>query len=98
MILRYCRFYWPCLLAINKALTVSVTPYHLARHVWHVGYAVIRRAASLRKRLCPWVEELYREITDGKPMRKFTLMVKIITAKIGRFELVQRWYRHWYHR
>jgi hypothetical protein len=49
-------------------------------------------------RLGPWVETLHREITDGKPVRRLELMVKIIVAELGHSELVERWYRHRYPR
>jgi hypothetical protein len=64
--------------------------------VWHIGREVVLRAATLLRRLCPWVERLYREITDGNAVRDTAFMVKVVTAKLGRFELVERWYRHRY--
>jgi len=96
MVMRYCRFFWPCLLALNNALAEGSTPYHLARHVWHVGFGVIKRAAGLLRRLVPWVEGLHRELTDGAPAQTLERMVKIITAKLGHIQLLQRWYRHRY--
>jgi hypothetical protein len=96
MVMRYCRFFWPCLIALYQTLAGGATPYHLARYVWHVGREVILRAATLLRRLCPWVERLYREITDGNAARDTASMVKAVTAKIGRLELVERWYRHRY--
>jgi hypothetical protein len=96
MVMRYCRFFWPCLLVLSGNLAAGVSPRHLSEQVWHVGQGVILRAAALIARLGPWVERLHREITDGKPMRRFELMVKIIVAKLGRAELVERWYRHRY--
>ena len=96
MVMRYCRFFWPCLLTLSGNLDAGVSPSHLSEQVWHVGRGVILRAAALMDRLGPWVERLHREITDGKPMRRLELMVKIIAAKLGRPELVERWYRHRY--
>jgi hypothetical protein len=96
LVLRYSRFFWPCLLVLSQALAAGETPYHLARHVCHVGRGVILRAAVLLKHLGPWVEELHRELTEGRPARELALMVKIITAKLGRIELGERWYRHRY--
>ena len=54
----YCRFYWFYLLAVQRALARGSTPYHLGRHVWHVGRAVILRVGALLRRLEPWVEAL----------------------------------------
>jgi hypothetical protein len=96
MVMRYCRFFWPCLIALYQTLADGSTPYHLARYVWHVGREVILRAAALLRRLCPWVGRLYREITDGNAVRDTAMMVKVVTAKLGRLELVERWYRHRY--
>jgi hypothetical protein len=45
-----------------------------------------------------WVVELHREMTDGGDVRDAEYMVKIITRKIGRCELSNRWYRHHYPR
>jgi len=96
MVLRYCRFFWPCLLALEQALATGSTPYHQAQHVWHVGWGVIVRARALLNRLTPWVEELHRELTDGGRVRGLGSMVQIITRKLGRIELLDRWYRHRY--
>jgi hypothetical protein len=94
MIIRYCRFFWPCLLAVQNARTLDLTCYHIARNVWFVGQRVIRRSSALFERMRIWIEQLYREITAGGLVRQVGLMVKIITLKIGRIELSNRWYRH----
>jgi hypothetical protein len=96
LVVRYCRFFWPCLLAIRDALASGSTRFRLARHVWHVGWGVIQRAAALLNQLLPWVTDLHQELTDGKPVRELALMVKVITAKLGRLELSHRWYRRRY--
>jgi hypothetical protein len=96
MVMRYSRFFWPCLLSLQQALSTGSTIYHQARHVWCVGWGVIRRAKGELNVLTSWVERLHRELTDGKPQRDLALMVKIITGKIGRLELIERWYRHRY--
>ena len=98
MVMRYCRFFWPCLLSVKGALDAGSSCYHVAHHVWHVSWAVIQRAAVLVQRLGPWVNGLHQELTNGGPARELELMVKIVTAKIGRLELVHRWYRHRYPR
>jgi hypothetical protein len=98
MVLRYCRFFWPSLLAIKKALASGSTPYYLAQHVWYVGRRVIVRAAALLDRLDTWCGQLYQEVTDGAPACELGFMVKIVTRKLGRIELVDRWYRHRYPR
>ena len=98
MILRYCRFFWPHLLSIKLALDSGSTRYYLACHEWHVSWAIIGRAAALLNRMESWVKGLHQEITDGRPARRFELMVKIITVKLGALELNWRWYRHRYPR
>ena len=96
MVLRYCRFFWPCLLAIRQALNSGTTCYHLARYVWLVGHPVIRRASVLLSRIEAWVSAQYRELTGGDVTREPGLTVKIIIRKIGRLGLTNRWYRHRY--
>lgn len=98
MVLRYCRFFWPSLLALKQALASGSTHYHLAQHVWHVGRRVIVRAAALLDQLDTWCGQLYREVTDGVPACELGFMVKIVTRKLGRIELIDRWYRHRYPR
>ena len=94
--MRYSRFLWPNLLAIQREIAAGVTPYHLARYVWRVGRLVIVRAQALMSRLAFWVEALHQEIFDGRAVRELALMVKFITLHLGRLELLQRWYRHRY--
>lgn len=95
-VLPYCRFYWFYLLSVRDCLSRGSTVYHLARHVWHVSWAVLVRALALLRGMGTWVEQLHRELTDGAPAQEPERMVKSITARIGRHELVQRWYRHRY--
>lgn len=95
-IMRYCRFFWPCLLALRQELSWGKSLYHLGRYVWRVGWAVMKRAAAQLDRICAWVEALHQELTNGRAPRDLGLMVKISTAKIGAVALVQRWYRHRY--
>jgi hypothetical protein len=94
----YCRFFWTYLLEVGRAQADGSTLSHLARHLWHVGRRVIGRAKALLEIITLWVEQLHRELTDGEAARELGLMVKIITAKLGRRELVNRWYRHRYPR
>jgi hypothetical protein len=96
-VLRYCRFFWPDLLAVKRDLAAGKTVEHIAR-LWHVGEGVILRAQDLLSRLGLWVEQQHRELTDGKPVRAIELMVKIIVRKLGRRELTHRWYCHRYPR
>jgi hypothetical protein len=96
-VLRYCRFLWDDLLAVKGDLVAGKTVKQIAQ-VWHVGPEVIQRAAEVLSRLSSWIEALHREVTDGKPVRALGLMVKIITAKLGRMELTHRWYCHRYPR
>jgi hypothetical protein len=98
MVMRYCRFYWPCLLAVYRCLSMGLSRYHLARHLWRIGWAVIARAAALKDRLISWVQEQYRELSDGKSIRQLEYMVKYMVGKLGRVEVVRRWYRHRYPR
>jgi hypothetical protein len=97
-ILRYCRFFWPYLLALNRALNEGATVYRLARHVWHVGRGVILRAAALLKSLEHWTAELHQELTGGTAANGIEGMKECICDAIGRFEFTQRWYRHRYPR
>jgi len=93
MVLRYCRFLWPCLQRIWNAVSEKLTPYRIAR-LWNVDRAVIVRAAALQLTLHLWVKKLHQEITDGRKSRSLTLMVKVITFKIGLVNLMNRWYCH----
>jgi hypothetical protein len=95
MVLRYTRFFWPGLLAIQKALTIGSTPYSLAK-VWNVGRQVIVRAAALLDQMNTWVGQLCQEVTDGGQTGELKSMVKIIIRKLGHSELVDRWYCHRY--
>ncbi len=95
MVLPYCRFFWPDLLAIKQALTFEAARNHLAQQ-WHVGRRVIMRTVALLNLLNTWVGELYQEVTDGGQARALGFMVKIVTRKLGRIEPAYRWYRHRY--
>jgi len=96
MVLPYCRFFWPSLLVLRQALASGSTFYHLAQHVWYVGRRVIVRAAALLNRLDKWVGQLYQEVSDGVQAGELGFMVKIVTRKLGRIELIDRWYCHRY--
>jgi hypothetical protein len=98
LVLRYNRFFWPCLLAVKMYLDQGVTPYHLARYTWMVGRRVIVRAAAYLKHLEKWIRAIYREATDAEWHGELEYMVKVTTRKIGLIELVDRWYRHRYSR
>jgi hypothetical protein len=45
-VLRYCRFFWPCLLAVWDSLVT--TPPAIIAHKWNVGCGVIERAKALQ--------------------------------------------------
>jgi hypothetical protein len=94
MVVRYCRFFWPCLLLAWRASTVT-SPFFPA---WEVSSGVTRRVAAVLTAITSWVRELYREVTDGGAGADLGRMVKIIVHKIGRVELSNRWYRHRYPR
>lgn len=96
--LRYCRFFLPYLLALNRALREGMTPYRLACHVWHVGRAVIVRASALINELTHWVRGQYQELTESRSAGILERMVERVTDTMGRFEFAQRWYRHRYPR
>jgi len=90
MVMRYCRFFWPCLLLVERATG--------AKPVGEISGGVARRAAVVLTAIVSWVSELYREVTDGRAGTHLSRMVKIIVHKIGRVELSNRWYRHRYPR
>jgi hypothetical protein len=97
MVLRYCRFFWPCLLSVWKALSDNRSKYHIATRIWKVDRGVIVRLASLQSIIYSWVTKLYREHTNGCcAIRSLALMVKIISFKTGRTELMNRWYCYRY--
>lgn len=88
MTLRYCRFFWPCLLLFGKSHGKGLP----------ISHGVAKRTVATLTLIHSWVKVLYREVTDGD--RGFNLggMVKIIAGKIGGTELSNRWYRHRYPR
>jgi transposase-like protein len=96
MVMRYCRFFWPCLLSLWKIMESGSQIVHQLASMWNVGRKVILRAAALKNIMEPWIKKLYRELTCNEPSRDLGLMVKIITAKIGHEELRSRWYCHRY--
>jgi len=96
MVLRYCRFFWPCLLTVKKAITDRQTCHNLAKKVWQVGWGTIKRATVELGRMVVWIGEIHREVTNGGAAREPGIMVKIIIHKISRIELSNRWYRHRY--
>ena len=95
MVLPYCRFFWPSLLAIRQALATEAVSCNLPL-LWHIGRRVIVRAAALLGRLNTWAGRLYQEVTDGGQPDDLGFMVKIMVRKLGRIELLDRWYRHRY--
>lgn len=97
-IMPYCRFYWADLLDIHFSRLSGASLYSLAKQVWNVGSAAIRRAMLLLNILTPWITSQHQEVTNGLPARGLAQMVKIITAKLGRHQMVHRWYRHRYPR
>jgi hypothetical protein len=96
MVLRYCRFFWPCLLTVKKAITDRQTCNNLAKNVWQVGWGTIKRSTVELGRMAAWIVKIHREATDGSTARELGLMVKIIIQKIGHVELSNRWYCHRY--
>jgi hypothetical protein len=94
MVLRYCRFFWPCLLFALRASSTERPPLS----TWDISRGVARRAAAVLTAITSWVSELYQEVTDGDAGADLGRMVKIIVRKIGRVELSNRWYRHRYTR
>jgi hypothetical protein len=91
MVLRYCRFFWPCLLLVAHASGVKSPP-------GEVSSGVAQRVTAVLTAITSWVSNLYREVTDGGAGADLGRMVKIIVGKIGRVELSNRWYRHRYPR
>lgn len=92
MVMRYCRFFWPCLLFALYASSTEQPPLS----VWNVSRGVARRAVTALTAITSWVREIYQEVTDGAAGADLGRMVKIIVRKIGRIELSNRWYRHHY--
>jgi hypothetical protein len=94
MVLRYCRFFWFCLIAVIDALE-RVTPAALAL-TWNVGIIVIDRALDLHHVLQRWISQQYQELHPDNAGRSFVQMVKILTAKFGLRALMNRWYHKRY--
>jgi len=91
MVLRYCRFFRQCLLTVQSTWHAQAP-----LRKWNISNGVTLRVAGMLKALTSWVEQLYREVTDGGAVRELGRMVKIIVRKIGHVELSNRWYRHRY--
>lgn len=91
-VIRYCRFFWPHLLCIQHHLSSGVRMHQIARSIFKVSWAVIKRAASLLQQMLTWVQQLYQEITDGQAVLPLSQMLTIILKKIDRFDLMHRWY------
>ena len=95
MVLRYCRFFWPCLLAVWTEIK-SLSPMLIAiSHTWNVGIGVIKRATGLYFTIHEWVSKQYQEQFDSCKIRSLAFMVKRLFFKTGLTDLMNRWY--WYH-
>lgn len=91
MVLRYCRFFWACLIAVIDALE-RVTPAALAL-AWNVGAGVIDRAQDLYGALEQWISQQYQEqYPRNTESRSFMQKVKILTAQLGLTAITNRWY------
>jgi hypothetical protein len=96
LVLRYCRFFWPCLLAVWNQIN-SLSPLILAiAHTWNVGTGVIKRATELYSVIHEWVSKQYQEQCGDCKNRSLARMVKILTFKTGLADLMSRWYWHQY--
>ena len=95
-VLRYCRFFYPGLLLVKNALSIGIPPCRLARYVWNVGSGVITRVGAELEQMGSWIEQTYREITDGALVRNFKSMVKDISYKLGYVDLTERYGYHRY--
>jgi hypothetical protein len=95
MVLRYCRFFWPCLLAVWNEID-SLSPMIIAiAHTWNVGIGVIKRAKELYSVIHEWVSKQYQEQCDDCKIRSLARMVKSLSLKTTLTDLMNRWY--WYH-
>lgn len=95
MVLRYCRFFWPCLLAVWDQIN-ALSPMIIAvAHTWNVGIGVIERAKTLHSAIHLWVLKQYQEQCNSCKIHSLALMVKILSFKTGLTDLMNRWY--WYH-
>lgn len=94
MVLRYCRFFWPCLLVVWDQIN-SLSPMIIAvAHTWNVGIGVIERATALYSAIHPWVSKQYQEQCDSCKTGSLAFMVKRLSFKTGLTDLMSRWY--WY--
>jgi hypothetical protein len=95
MVLRYCRFFWFCLIAVIDALE-RVTPAVIAL-TWNVGIGVIDRVQDLYHVLQQWVSQHYQELyPENTKNRSFLQMVKLLTRTFGLRALMDRWYHKRY--
>jgi len=95
MVLRYCRFFWFCLIAVIDALE-RVTPAALAL-TWNVGIGVIDRVQDLHHVLQQWVSQHYQELhPENTKSKSFLQMVKLLTRTFGLAALMDRWYHKRY--
>lgn len=91
-----CRFFWPDLVKIARALAAGQSTRRLARYVWHVGRGVITRARALIHRLTQWLGTLCREITDGAAACGLEAMAALAREHHGWAGLMNLWCRRIY--
>jgi hypothetical protein len=96
MVLRYCRFLWPCLLSLWAQLGKGVSRYHLATHIWKVSRGVVVSTKAMLEKLNIWVLSLYREVFNGRAPTTLELMVKRLTAMLRPTVIIDMWYCHYY--
>lgn len=96
-VLPYCRFFWPSILSILQATTVGMNPSTLAER-WHVSRRVIVHATAVLEQMGEWFDRVHQEVCDGIQRSGFESMVKMVVHKLGRIELIHRWYRYCYPR
>jgi hypothetical protein len=94
-VLPYCRFFWPSLLRIMRGLAAGIVPSYLSQ-LWHVSRRVIIRAATLLGRMDMWIGQVHQEVCDGGERGGFEAIVETVLGKLGRVELTNRWYCHYY--
>lgn len=95
-VLRYCRFFWSCLLEVcNEIKSLSPMVLTISR-TWNVGVGVIKRATQLYSAILPWVSKQYQEQCNNCKVRSLALMVEILSFKTGFADLMNRWYWHHY--
>jgi hypothetical protein len=97
LVLPYCRFIWRDLLRVEAGYLGGESRYSLAC-AWKVDWGVLGRATALLEQMRRWVGDQYREVMDGAAAAGLGGMVRLLVARLGRAELVGRWYRHRYPR